>query len=180
MTDQARQALIERARAHIDASVHYGMCVDCTQLIRDLLAALAEPAGYSDFLPPGIRAGIEAAAEQMKLAALADPAPSPARFTVLPPYLERQGRAPIETTHPCLYTQTRPCRELYPTEPDHWCGYCAGTHRAAPILPVPEPEKGGMFHCDSGHIHSRQSSADTCDEQARKTRFFNPAPERQP
>jgi hypothetical protein len=44
--------------------------------------------------------------------------------SVHPPMLSRRGLPPVETTHSCIYTQTKPCRELY-TDPDMWCGYCA-------------------------------------------------------
>jgi hypothetical protein len=60
-----------------------------------------------------------------------------ARFTVLPPYLERQGYAPVETTHPCLYTQAKPCKEIYPDDTDHWCGYCSNQAHAAVSPPDP-------------------------------------------
>lgn len=43
---------------------------------------------------------------------------------------------PIETTAPCLYTQVRPCKEEYPDDPDHWCGFCSRTHEAERVVRV--------------------------------------------
>jgi len=50
-----------------------------------------------------------------------------ARFTVQPPAWQQDGIPPAETTHACLYTHVRPCKEDHPTDTDQWCGYCRGT-----------------------------------------------------
>jgi hypothetical protein len=48
-----------------------------------------------------------------------------ARWTVQPPC--DVGRvAPVETHAPCLYCHVKPCKEIYPTDTDRWCGYCSG------------------------------------------------------
>jgi hypothetical protein len=70
------------------------------------------------------------------LAALALPAQL-ARYTVQPPAWAQRGEPPVETTHPCLYTQVRPCKQEHPTDEDRWCGYCRGTHDAVKLAALP-------------------------------------------
>lgn len=63
-----------------------------------------------------------------------------ARYTTQPPCDVRDGIAPVEQTHPCLYTQVKPCKEIYPENRDRWCGYCLGTHEAVELAPSEHDE----------------------------------------
>jgi hypothetical protein len=78
-----------------------------------------------------------------RLAVLSRRSPQP-RFTVHPPAWREHGWPPAETTHPCLYTHVRPCKEDWPDDCDQWCGYCLGiltaTEVGARSLP-PEQEQ---------------------------------------
>lgn len=56
-----------------------------------------------------------------------------ARFTVQPPAWARLGIKAVKTTHPCLYTHVRPCKEDWPDDSEMWCGYCTGTAQAISI-----------------------------------------------
>jgi len=67
------------------------------------------------------------AIEKELVGLLANGAPVTARFTVQPPAWKQDGIPPAETTHACLYTHVRPCKEDHPTNTDQWCGYCRGT-----------------------------------------------------
>jgi hypothetical protein len=80
--------------------------------------------------------------------AFVEPGPTPegdapvARFRLNVPYRRQDGLPPIETTHNCLYTQAKPCKELS-DDPYQWCGFCGGIDTAEPIAPAspgPTPE----------------------------------------
>ncbi len=74
-------------------------------------------------------AQLEAAAQQER-----------AHFWLQTPSHERDGIAPVETSHHCLYTQVKPCKEIY-TDPDFWCGFCSETNLIpAASHPPPTPE----------------------------------------
>jgi hypothetical protein len=62
-----------------------------------------------------------------------------ARYTVQPPSASRA----IETHQACLYTHVRTCREDWPDDKDHWCGYCSGITSGLTELPVPAVERIG-------------------------------------
>jgi hypothetical protein len=66
-----------------------------------------------------------------------------ARFRLNVPYRREDGLPPIETTHNCLYTQAKPCKELS-DDPNQWCGFCGGIDTAEPIAPAsPGPTPDG-------------------------------------
>jgi hypothetical protein len=56
-----------------------------------------------------------------------------ARFTVQTPWKREDGFAPVETHAPCLYTQVKTCREIYPDQPEMQCQFCLGNAHAEPV-----------------------------------------------
>jgi hypothetical protein len=68
-------------------------------------------------------------AEQQSSGAVGEPpaAEEALRYSITVPCWN--GRR-VVTTAPCLYTQVNTCRQNYPDEPDHWCGFCLGHHKA--------------------------------------------------
>jgi hypothetical protein len=69
-------------------------------------------------------------------------------FLLQTPAHARQGIPPVECRYHCLYTQVKPCRDIY-SDPEFWCGFCSETNAivAERVAPVEADDEFPPCHC---------------------------------